>query len=72
MENGAVVLDEPLDLPDGTLVLVNVSSGSDAFAGMDAEERIELEAAIEEGCEDLEKGAHVDGLEFVRRLLAEP
>jgi hypothetical protein len=70
IENGAVVLDEPLDLPDGTPVLVNVSNDVDASADMDAEERAELEAAIEEGYEDFEKGDVVDARSYAERLLA--
>jgi hypothetical protein len=68
MENGAAVLDEPLDLPDGTPVLVNVSN--DVDASMDTEERAELAAAIEEGCEDFEKGDVVDARTYAERLLA--
>jgi hypothetical protein len=70
IKNGAVVLDEPLDLPDGTPVTVNVSNDVDAFAGMDPEERAELEAAIEEGYADFEKGDVLDGIEFAKSLLA--
>ena len=68
-ENGAVVLDEPLNVPDGTPLTVNVSNDVDAFAGMDPEERAELEAAIEEGYEDFEKGDFEDAREYAERLL---
>lgn len=70
IENGAVVLDEPVDLPDGTPVTVNVSQSPEAFAEMDPAERAELEAAIEEGYADFEKGDYVDGIEFAKNLLA--
>jgi len=36
------------------------------------EERAELEAAIEEGYADFEKGDYVDGIAFAKSLLAEP
>lgn len=68
IENGAVVLDEPLDLPDGTPVIVNVSN--DATADMDPEERARLEAAIEEGYEDFERGDTEDARTYAERLLA--
>jgi hypothetical protein len=71
-ENGRVVLDEALDVPDGTPLTVNVSNDADAFAGMAPEERAELEAAIEEGYADAEKGDYVDGIEFAKSLLARP
>jgi hypothetical protein len=69
VENGRVVLDEPMDLPDGTPLTVNVSNDVDAFAGMDPEERAALEAAIEEGYADVEKGDVIDGIEFAKSLL---
>lgn len=65
------VLEEPLDLPDGTPVLVNVSNDVDPFAKMGPEERLELEAAIEEGYEDFEKGDCEDARAYAERLLAE-
>jgi hypothetical protein len=68
LKNGA----EPLNLPDGTPVTINVSNDVDALADMDAEERTELEAAIEEGYADFEKGDVVDGIEFAKGLLAPP
>jgi predicted transcriptional regulator len=51
-------------------VTVNVSNDVDAFAGMDPDERAALEAAIEEGYADFEKGDFVDGIDFANSLAA--
>jgi hypothetical protein len=53
-------VDEPTDLPNGTeLELVPID------AELDPDERDRLLQAIEEGVEDLERGDHVDGFEFI-------
>ena len=70
VENGRIVADEPVDLPDGTLLrVVPVDNLDDE---MSAEERAELEQAIEEGYADFERGDHVDAKEFAARLAAKP
>ena len=71
VQNGAVVLDEPLNLPDGTPVTVSVSNDVDALADMDPDERAKLEAAIEEGYADFERGDFEDARTYAERLLAE-
>jgi hypothetical protein len=53
IENGRVVLDEPMDLPDGTVVhLVPQNDGDD----LDDGERAELHAALDEAEEDVAAG----------------
>ncbi len=68
VHNGQVVLDEPLNLPEGTRLRV-VADDADE---MDAEERAALEAAIEEGYADFERGDHTDARAFAKELLARP
>jgi hypothetical protein len=41
VQNGAVVLDEPLDLPDGTPVTVNVSNDADSSRSPDVDPEID-------------------------------
>jgi hypothetical protein len=65
VKDGRLVLDEPTDLPEGTEVELLVVD--DEF---DPEERARLIQAIEDGAEDIERGDHVDGMEFARQLLA--
>lgn len=72
IQNGAVVLDEPLNLPDGTPVTVSVSNDVDALADMDPDERAKLEAAIEEGYADFEAGDYEDARAYAERLMAKP
>lgn len=50
VENGRVVLDEPMDLPDGTpLNIVPMNDGDD----LGDDERAELHAALDEAEEDI-------------------
>jgi hypothetical protein len=65
VHNGRLVLDEPTDLPEGTDV--ELMPVDDEF---DPEERARLLQAIEDGAEDLERGDHMDGFEFVAQLRA--
>jgi len=65
--DGKLVLnDASTDLPEGSeveLMLVD-----DDF---NSEERARLLQAIEEGAEDIERGDHVDGMDFANQLLAQ-
>jgi hypothetical protein len=70
MENRLVVLDEPLDLPDGTPLTVNVSNDVDADTA--GTERAEFLRALDEAADDEEAGRMDDALEFADRLLARP
>jgi hypothetical protein len=66
VENGRIIVDDPTDLPEGTVLhLVPVKSDN-----MDAEERAALEQAIEEGYEDFENGDYEDARAHAERLLA--
>ena len=67
VKNGRIIVDQPTDLPEGTeLYLVPAEPEDD----MTAEERAELEAAIEEGAEDFERGDFDNAREFALRLAA--
>jgi len=64
IERGRVVVDEPVDLPDGTEVEIAVAEGNE----MTAEERAELDASIDRGMEQAERGEGSSVDEVVRRL----
>lgn len=64
VHNGRLVLDEPTDLPEGTEVELL------ALDDLDPEERARLLQAIDEGVDDVERGDHVDGFEFIAQLRA--
>jgi hypothetical protein len=69
VENGRIVLDEPMDLPDGTLVqLVPVDGGDE----MDAGERAALGRALDESIADARAGRLVDADVVIAELLARP
>ncbi len=67
IKDGQIVLDEPRELPEGAPVHVYVVSDD---SDMSAEERAKLEAAIEEGAEDFERGEFDNAREFALRLAA--
>jgi hypothetical protein len=65
VENGRVVLDEPMDLPDGTVLrVVAVADGDD----LDDAERAELHAAIREGLEDMKAGRTYAAVDVIAEL----
>ncbi len=65
VRNGRLLVDEPTDLPDGTEVeLLPVDED------FDPEERARLLQAIDDGVDDVERGEHMDGFEFVARMRA--
>jgi hypothetical protein len=66
VENGRIVVDDPTGLPHGMELCVVPIVGDD----LDAEERAELHAAIEEGIADVEAGRVVDADEVIAELLA--
>jgi predicted DNA-binding antitoxin AbrB/MazE fold protein len=52
VENGAIVVDEPLNLPEGTEVKI-VAIGLGDFSD---EERAEITAALDEAADDIDAG----------------
>ncbi len=71
VQNGRVVVDEPVDLPDGTALEVDLRP-ADGDDGIPPEERKQVLQAIDEGLAAAHRGEHVDAEEFVNELLAEP
>ena len=69
VRNGYLVSDEPTELPEGAAVEIQLTK-VDSFAAMEPSERAELEAAIEEGYEDIERGDVEDARAYAERLLA--
>ena len=69
VKNGRIVVDEPTDLPEGTMLdLVVADPGDD----LDDDERAELHAALDEGLTELRAGGGVDSSEVIGRLRARP
>jgi hypothetical protein len=52
VENGAIVIDEPLNLPDGTRVQIV----PDGFGQFSAGERAEIDEALDEAADDIAAG----------------
>lgn len=71
VRNGRVVVDAPVDLPDGTTLEVDLHP-VDVDDGIPPEERRRVLAAIDEGLAAVRRGEHVDAEELVNELLAEP
>jgi hypothetical protein len=64
-----LILDEPTDLPEGTVVPLEIADDWDA---LDAEERAALHASIEEAKRELGAGQVVSEEELWARLRAIP
>jgi len=67
VRNGYFVSDEPTDLPEGTEATLLLE---DPFAGMEADERVRLEAELDEGARDFANGDSVNAREFLEQLRA--
>lgn len=66
VHNGQIVLDEPVELPEGVAVEVLLPDHDD----LTAEERAELEAALDESAAQFTRGESEDAHAFARRLVA--
>jgi hypothetical protein len=66
IERGRIIVDDPIDLPDGTEVEIAVAECDE----MTAEERAELDASIERGMEQAARGEGISAEEMIRRLRA--
>jgi hypothetical protein len=71
VRNGRVVVDEIVNLPDGTALEVGPRP-ADTDDGIPPEERGQLLQAIDEGLAAARRGEHVDAEEFVNELRTEP
>jgi hypothetical protein len=67
VKDGRIVLDDPVDLPEGAAVEIAVL-GDDGE--LSAEERAEAEAAIDEGIDQAERGETSPIEDVLRRLRA--
>jgi hypothetical protein len=66
IHNGQIVLDEPVELPEGVAVEVLLPENDE----LTAEERVELEAALEESAAQFARGEFEDAHAFAHRLVA--
>jgi len=69
VHDGQIVLDEPVDLPEGAAVEVRLPEHNDDDH-LTAEEHAEFEAALEEGVADFARGNFEDARAFALRLVA--
>lgn len=66
IHNGQIVLDEPVELPEGVAVEVLLPDSDD----LTADERVELDAALAESAAQFARGEFEDAHAFARRLVA--
>jgi hypothetical protein len=67
VKGGRLVLDEPTDLPDGTVLdLV----ADDESGDTDAADLARINAALAKAATSIDSGRHVDGNELISRLEA--
>lgn len=67
VRNGRLVLDEPIDLPEGTVVELVPADQSDE---LDETDRARLLAAFEASCAELDRGERIPADEVLRELRA--
>ncbi|MEO8182521.1 MAG: hypothetical protein ABI895_27100 [Deltaproteobacteria bacterium] len=67
VENGRLKLDEPTDLPEGTVVPLEIA---DDWDDLDEEERVALHEAIREGFEDAKAGRTISAEQWAAELRA--
>ena len=65
VKNGRIVVDEPTDLPEGTVLELVLDDGGDELG---SEERERLHAALENGLEQLSAGAGIPVNEVLEKL----
>jgi hypothetical protein len=68
VKNGQIVLDDPVDLPEGVAVEVLLPDRDE----LTDHERAELEAAVEASAAEFERGEFEDAHAFALRLVAKP
>ena len=66
IHNGQIVLDEPVELPEGAAVEVLLPDNDE----LTADERSELDAALEESAAQFARGEFEDAHAFASRLVA--
>ncbi|MBL0214036.1 MAG: hypothetical protein IPQ07_09135 [Myxococcales bacterium] len=66
VRKGQIVLDEPVDLPEGVAVEVLVPDHDE----LTAEDRVELDLAVEESAAQFARGEFEDAHAFASRLVA--
>lgn len=67
VQNGRIVVNEPTDLPEGTVLELVVADPGDE---LDDEERAELHAALAQGLAELQTGDGTDADELLSELRA--
>jgi hypothetical protein len=70
VKNGLVVVDEPLDLPEGTELEVGSLQVVDSGDDLDDEERERLHQALDQAIESVRAGRTVDGEQVIVRVLS--
>ena len=65
VKDGRLVLDEPTDLPEGTVVPLDIA---DDWDDLDDEERAALHESIREGFEDAKAGRTIDAEQWAAEL----
>lgn len=66
VKNGHLVVDEPTELPEGTVVDLMRLDDDD----MSPEERLEIDASIDRGIEQMNRGEGIPAEEVLRRIRA--
>ncbi len=69
VRKGRLILDEPTDLPEGTVVPLDIA---DDWDDLDDEERAALHESIREDFEDAKAGRTIDAEQWAAELRSRP
>ncbi len=70
VKDGRIVVDEPIDLPEGTELELDGLRVVDSGDELDDEERARLHEALDRAIASVRAGQTVDGDEVIHRLLS--
>ncbi len=68
VKNGQLVLDEPTDLPEGTVVRIMVLDEDEDDDGLTDKQRAALHRSLERGIAQSRAGQSIDGAEFLAKI----
>jgi hypothetical protein len=72
VKDGRIVVDEPIDLPEGTELELDGLRVVDSGDELDDAERARLHEALDRAIASVQGGQTVDGDEVIHRLLSRP
>jgi hypothetical protein len=70
VQGGHIVIEEPVDLPEGAEVRLTLVDPTDEQEQLDAEDRARLEAALDQGRQEIAEGKGIPADQVVAAIWA--